>query len=143
MPSSFDGSFGLSFTQSSSGLENDGTGQIAVDGASSSLSGVVDTNLSFSPQPNTALTGSYGAIDLSGRSTGSLTNTFFPTPGAEPSTLAVAFYLIDSGHGFFIETDSIYSGELSFGTFLTRTSVCPNCPKSTKRVSSTGKSRQP
>jgi len=126
-PFSFDGSFGLSFTQSTSGLENDGTGQISVDGTASTLSGVVDTNLSFSPQPNTALTGTYGAIDPTGRSTGTLTNTFFPSPGTTPSTLAATFYLIDSNHGFFIETDSSLSGELSFGTFTARTPVCPTC----------------
>lgn len=126
-PFTFDGSFGLSFTQSTSGLENDGTGQISVDGTASALSGVVDTNLSFSPQPNTALTGTYGAIDPTGRSTGALTNTFFPSPGTTPSTLAATFYLIDSNHGFFIETDSSLSGELSFGTFTARTPVCPTC----------------
>jgi hypothetical protein len=38
-PFSFDGSYGFSFTQSTSGLEKDGTGQITVDGAASSLSG--------------------------------------------------------------------------------------------------------
>lgn len=126
-PFSFDGSFGLSFTQSTSGLENDGTGQISVHGTASTLSGVVDTNLSFSPQPNTALTGTYGAIDPTGRSTGTLTNTFFPSPGTTPSTLAATFYVIDSNHGFFIETDSSLSGELSFGTFTARTPVCPTC----------------
>ena len=126
-PFTFNGSFGLSFTQSTSGLENDGTGQISVDGTANTLSGVVDTNLSFSPQPNTALSGTYGAIDPTGRSTGTLTNTFFPSPGTTPSTLAAAFYLIDSNHGFFIETDSSLSGELSFGTFTARTPVCPTC----------------
>lgn len=126
-PFTFNGSFGLSFTQSTSGLENDGTGQISVDGTANTLSGVVDTNLSFSPQPNTALTGTYGAIDPTGRSTGTLTNTFFPSPGTTPSTLAATFYLIDSTHGFFIETDSSLSGELSFGTFTARTPVCPTC----------------
>jgi len=122
-PFSFDGSYGLNFTQSTSGLENDGTGQIVVDGSAGTLSGVVDTNLSFSPQPNTALTGSYGAIDPTGRFTGELSNAFFPTPGTTPNALAVAFYVIDPGHGFFIETDSLVSGELSFGTFATRTGL--------------------
>ena len=133
-PFSFDGSYGLDFTQSTSGLENDGTGQITVNGSASTLSGVVDTNLSFSPQPDTALTGSYSTIAPTGRATGTLTNTFFPTPGTAPSTLAVAFYLIDSSHGFFIETDSLSSGELSFGSFTTRTPVCPNCLESSGRT---------
>ena len=133
-PFSFDGSYGLYFTQSTSGLENDGTGPITVNGSASTLSGVVDTNLSFSPQPDTALTGTYDAIDPAGRAPGTLTNTFFPTPGTVPSTLAVAFYLVDSSHGFFIETDSLLTGELSFGTFATRTPVCPNCAKSSRRT---------
>jgi hypothetical protein len=139
-PFSFDGSYGLDFTQSTSGLENDGTGQITVNGSASTLSGVVDTNLSFSPQPDTALTGNYAAIDPTGRMTGTLTNTFFPSPGTAPSTLAVTFYLIDAGHGLFIETDSLSSGELSFGSFATRTPVCPNCPKWSRR---TGTDRPP
>ena len=133
-PFSFDGSYGLSFTQSTSGLENDGTGPITVNGSASTLSGVVDTNLSFSPQPDTALTGTYDAMDPAGRAPGTLTNTFFPTPGTVPSTLGVAFYLVDSSHGFFIETDSLLTGELSFGTFATRTPVCPNCAKSSRRT---------
>jgi hypothetical protein len=127
-PFSSDGSYGLDFTQSTSGLENDGTGEITVDGSASTLSGVVDTNLSFSPRPDTALTGNYDVA------AGMLTNTFFPTPGTVPSALAVAFYLIDSSHGFFIESDSLLTGELSFGTFATRTPVCPNCLKSLRRT---------
>jgi hypothetical protein len=87
----------------------------------------VDTNLSFSPQLNTTLTGTYGAIGSSGRFTGALTITFFPTPGTTPGTLTVAFYLIDSSHGFFIETDSLYSGVLSFGT-------SPRGPRSVQTV---------
>jgi hypothetical protein len=118
----------LKFTQSNAQSENDGTGQITVNGTSNTLSGIVDTNLSFSPQPNTTISGSFGAISSSGRSTGGLNNTFFPSPGSVLNTIAVAFYLIDSGHGFFIETDSLSSGELSFGYFAMRTPVCPSCP---------------
>jgi hypothetical protein len=140
-PLSFDGSYGLSFTQGNGGLENDATGQITVDGAASNLAGLMDTNLSFSPQLNTSIAGSFGAISPNGRFTGGLTNTFFPTPGTEANTLAVAFYLVDSGHGYFLETDSLYSGELMFGSFATRTPVCPTCLKASKsrRSSSVGK----
>ena len=127
-PFSFNGRYGLKFTQSNAQSENDGTGQITVNGTSNTLSGIVDTNLSFSPQPNTTISGSFGAISSSGRSTGGLNNTFFPSPGSVLNTIAVAFYLIDSGHGFFIETDSLSSGELSFGYFAMRTPVCPSCP---------------
>ena len=126
-PFSFNGKYGLYITQSSSGLENDITGQITVDGSAGTLSGVIDSNLGFSPQPNTTLTGTFGTITPTGRATGALTNTFFPSPTSDPSTLAVAFYLADSNQGFFIETDSTTTGELSFGYFDTRTSVCPNC----------------
>jgi hypothetical protein len=127
-PFAFNGKYGMEFTQSSGESENDATGQITVTGSSRNLSGVVDTNLNFSSQPNTPLTGTFAAIPGSGRFSGGLTNTFFPSPGSVPNTIAIAFYLIDSGHGFFIETDSLTSGELSFGYFSTRTGVCPTCP---------------
>jgi hypothetical protein len=127
-PFAFNGKYGMEFTQSNGESENDATGQITVNGSSRNLSGVVDTNLDFSPQPNTPLTGTFAGIPRSGRFSGELTNTFFPSPGSVPNTSAVAFYLIDSGHGFFIETDSLASGELSFGYFFTRNLVCPTCP---------------
>jgi len=127
-PFSFNGKYGLYFTQNLSGSENDGTAQITVDGTTNTLSGAADTNLFSSPNPNTLLTGTFGTIPTTGRFTGGLTNTFFPTPGSNPNTIAVEFYLIDSGHGFFIETDSLSSGELSFGYFATRTPVCEGCP---------------
>ncbi len=127
-PFSFNGKYGLSFTQGVGPLENDATGPISVNGASNTLSGVVDTNLSFSPLPNTPITGTFGTVTGTGRFTGALANSFFPTPGTNPSTLSMAFYLIDSGHGYFIETDSLTSGELSFGYFATRTAACPTCP---------------
>jgi hypothetical protein len=124
----FNGEYGVNFTQSSGGLENDVTGQMAVNASSQSMSGVVDTNLSFSPLPNTAFSGTFGSISSSGRFTGGLTNTFFPTTGSFPNTLPVAFYLVDSGHGFFLETDSLTSGQLTFGSLETRNTVCPGCP---------------
>jgi hypothetical protein len=127
-PLSFNGKYGLRLTQSNGQSENDATGQITVNGTSDTLQGFLDTDLGFSPQPNTKLTGTFGAVPSSGRFTGSLDNTFFPSPGSVPNTIAVAFYLIDIGHGFFIETDSLTSGELSFGYFSTRTPVCATCP---------------
>ena len=127
-PFSFNGKYGLRFTQSNGQSENDATGQITVNGASGTLQGFLDTDLDFSPQPNTPLAGTFAAIPNSGRFTGSLDNTFFPSPGSVPHTIAVAFYLIDIGHGYFIETDSLASGELSFGYFATRTPLCPTCP---------------
>jgi hypothetical protein len=127
-PFSLNGKYGVNFTQNSFGSENDATAQITVDATAQTLSGVVDTNLAFSSLPGTPLTGSFGTIPNSGRFNGGLTNTFFPTPGNTPNTIATEFYLIDSGHGFFIETDSLSSGEFSLGYFATRTPVCQGCP---------------
>ena len=126
-PSSFNGKYGLYFTQGSSGAEIDGTARIAADPTTGTLSGVVDTNFFLSSNPNTPLTGTFGTIPQSGRFTGTLNNTLFPTPGTAANTLAMAFYLIDSAHGFFIETDSVASGELTFGYFAARTPVCQGC----------------
>lgn len=127
-PLSFNGRYGVFFTQGVANAENDATAQVTVDGTAGTLSGVVDTSLPLSPQPNTILTGTFSAIPASGRSPGALTNTFFPSPGTTPKTLAVDFYLIDSEHGFFIETDSLLSGDLSFGYFVGRIPMCPSCP---------------
>jgi len=127
-PLSFNGTYGLSFLQSSGSLENHGTGQITADGTADTLSGWIDTNLQFSALPNTQLTGTFDAIPSNGRSTGGLTNTFFPTPGTTPSTIAVTYYVVDASHVFFIESDSIVAGELTFGYFAARTPVCPTCP---------------
>jgi hypothetical protein len=127
-PFSFNGKYGLRFTQGNGQSENDATGQITVNRSSDTLTGFVDTNLDFSPLPDTPLNGTFTSIPSSGRFTGGLTNAFFPSPGSVPNTIAVAFYLIDPSHGYFIETDSLSSGELSFGYFATRTPVCPTCP---------------
>jgi hypothetical protein len=128
-PFSFNGTYGVNFTQNIFGGENDATAQITVDGTAQTLSGVVDTNLGFSALTDTPLTGSFGTISNSGRFTGQLSNTFFvPTLGNTPNTIAVEFYLIDSGHGFFIETDSLTSFVFSLGYFAARTPVCQGCP---------------
>ena len=127
-PFSFNGKYGVNFTQNNFGIESDATAQITVDGIAQTLSGVVDTNQFSSSLPDTPLTGSFGTISSNGRFTGQLTNTFFPTSGSTPNTIAVDFYLIDPGHGFFIETDSLTSFEFSLGYFAARTPVCQGCP---------------
>jgi len=112
----------LSFTQNFFGSEADGTGQMTVDTTAHTLSGIVDTNSSFFAQPNTALIGSFQATAISGRLTGTLSNKIFP------SDLAVAYYLIDSSNGFFVETDSLNTANLSLGYFAGRVPVCQGCP---------------
>jgi len=127
-PLAFNGPYGLKFTQGNGEAENDATGQITVNGTADTLAGFIDTDLDLFPQPDSVLTGTFPAFSNSGRSTGTLNNTFFPTTGSAPNTIQVAYYLIDSGHGFFIETDSSITGELTFGYFATRTPVCSTCP---------------
>jgi len=72
------------------------------------------------------LTGSFQTSPIGGRLTGTLSNPLFP------ADLSLAYYLIDSSHGFFVETDGGPNGEnpgnLSFGYFATRTPVCQGCP---------------
>ena len=127
-PFSFSGRYGFSFTQGVGPLENDATGQITANATSDTLSGYVDTNYSFTALPDTQITGIFVGPTSMGRFSGSLTNAFFPSPETSPNTLAMDFYLIDSGHGYFIETDSLTSGELTFGYFASRTMACITCP---------------
>ncbi len=127
-PFSFSGQYGVEYIQSSGITENTATGQVTADGTSNTVSGIVDTNLNFSPQPNTPISGTFAAIPSSGRSSGSLANTFFPTPTGTPNTVSLAYYVVDPSLVFFIETDSATSGELSFGYFEARSPVCPGCP---------------
>ena len=127
-PFFFNGKYGFSYTQGVGPLENDATGQFTATGTTGTLSGVVDTNYDFSPLANTPISGTFASAGSNFRYTGGLTNTLFPSPGSTPSTLAMYFYLVDSAHGYFIETDSLASGDLTFGYFATRIAVCPNCP---------------
>jgi hypothetical protein len=122
-PFVFGGQYGLNFAQNTFGSEIDGTGQITVDASAQTLSGMVDTDYFFSPIPNTVLTGSFNTIPNTGRFKGKLSNPQFPAP-----SLGMAFYLVDSSHGFFVETDSLNTGTLSFGYLAARTPVCPGCP---------------
>ena len=126
-PFSFNGKYGVYLTQTSTNIENNAIGQITVNGSADTLLGIVDTNLDFSPQPDSKLTGTFASIPSNGRSTGTLNNTFFPTVGANANTLAVTYYLIDPEHVLFIETDSLMTGELSYGYIVARTPVCPAC----------------
>ena len=126
-PFSFNGKYGFYFTQTSTNIENNATGQITVNGSADTLTGFVDSNLNFSPQPDSKILGTFASVPSNGRSTGTLNNTFFPTVGTNVNTLAVTFYLIDSAHVLFIETDSLLTGELSYGYIVARTAVCPTC----------------
>jgi hypothetical protein len=128
-PLTFNGPYGLYYTQDAFSGEDDATAQLTANGTAGTLSGIIDTNFLLSPFPDTPLTGTFGTtIPSTGRTTGTLTNEFFPDSSTPPNTMAVAYYLVDSGHGFFIETDSLSSGYSTFGYFATRTPVCQGCP---------------
>jgi hypothetical protein len=123
---SFAGDYGLSFGQNLNGAQTNGVGQILVNNAGGTFSGITDMNYAFSGQPDMPLTGTFQTSTTNGRLTGTLSNQFFP------SDLSVAFYPIDSGHGYFIELDGgpngTNPGNLSFGYFAARTPVCQGCP---------------
>jgi len=127
--SSFNGKYGMEFTQYSLGGENDASGVVTVNGNAGTLSGTIDTELSFSPNPNTQLTGTFTSIPSNGRFTGTLTNTFFPTPAGTNNTVAVAYYMVNPQQIYFIETDFLLplSGVSTFGYFTERTPVCSAC----------------
>jgi hypothetical protein len=130
-PFSFNGLFGVSFVQSNgSNYENDVTGQVTVNGSSTTLTGVIDTNLSTTPSPNTVLSGTF-AGPTSGRFTGTLTNAFFTTPN---TTISVAFYPVDASNIFFIQTDFSASAVSTLGYFASKTSLCsmPACGSGAK-----------
>jgi hypothetical protein len=127
-PISFNGPYGLYFTQNEFSIESDASAEIAVNGSAQTLSGTVDTNYLLSSQPDTNLTGTFGTIPSNGRVPGTLTNTFFQAGGNTPNTIATAYYLIDSGNGFVVETDSATTGLLLFGYFSQRTPLCQQCP---------------
>lgn len=134
-PFSFNGKYGTKSIESSSAFFNTNTGQITASGGSeilcgtveTMLCGAVDTTFSFTPDPDTQLTGTFGSIPNTGRFTGNLTNSLFFTQANSTGTIPVAFYPVSSDLLFFIETDLLLSGESTFGSFAIRTPVCGNC----------------
>jgi hypothetical protein len=118
-PLSLNGKYGFSFTEQN-GSESDGTGQMTADLTTTPpLSGLVDDANSGIGNPF-PLSGSFGSQDSHGRIQG----TFLGE--------AVQYYPVDSGHGFFVETDLVDpllpSGQVSLGYYAVRASVCNGCP---------------
>ncbi|HVO59626.1 MAG TPA: hypothetical protein VMT53_01755 [Terriglobales bacterium] len=123
-PVPFSGKYGIRFTESSFPTENDVSGQISVNGSSQTLAGTVDTNFGFTPSTPSAITGNFAPTSSTNFLTGTLSNEFMQTGG----DIGVDYYLIDSGHGFFIENDFVDTFSLTFGYFSARTPVCSRCP---------------
>lgn len=126
---SFNGRYGMSFTQSvsASATENDSTDQMTADGTKGTFAGTVDSNISFNGQVDTPISGSFTPGSVAGQFSGTVTDAFFPTPTTVSNTLSVDYFLIDSTQGYFIETDSLVSADLTFGYFASRTPVCTTC----------------
>jgi hypothetical protein len=125
-PLTFSGPYGFNITQQN-GSESDGNGQMTANKTTDTLSGIVDFNSNFNQTSGNSLSGTFASPGANGRFAGTLASGVF-----DFSPMAADFFLIDSGHGFFVETDLINptnpSGVVSSGYFATRTPVCPDCP---------------
>jgi hypothetical protein len=135
----FSGDYGFSFAQElSASSENDGTAQLSA--SSLSLSGVTDINLDFGAAQDQPFTGTYSAPTATAPFAGTLVGTNNATASSLAFTpqIAVDYFFIDPGHGFFVETDLVNSvppttpptpsGQVSLGYYVSRTPVCTGCP---------------
>lgn len=128
----FTGSYGFSLTQNLPPFEFDGTGDITA--SAQTVSGVSDANIGFVPtlaDQGTNVSDGFGTTNIAGRLTGTLSTPLTSSLGL--ANVSVAYYLIDSNHGFVVENDGdafsgVNPGDLSFGFFATRTPVCQGCP---------------
>jgi len=126
-PLTFGGDYGLNFTEQN-GNESDGTGQMTANPASTppSLSGAVDINSNFAAAFDNPLSGTFNSPSSNGLFPGVLTGQAF-----DFSPFAADFYIIDPGHGFFVETDLVNpndpSGVVTLGYYAARTPVCASC----------------
>jgi len=137
-PLTFNGTYGLNFTQYSQSLfyENDGTGWMTANSTlSPPLSGIADVNLAFTFTPDLPFSGTYSAPSSNGVFSATLTgnNSVF-----DVSPFAGNFYIIDPGHGFWVETDSFNSagtgtGVATFGYYAPQTAPQSPVGSSAKR----------
>jgi hypothetical protein len=137
----FSGDYGIRFTQELSAFsENDATAPLNANSKAATLSGFADINLDFGATLDQAFTGTFAAPtatapfsgSLAGTNNGSVSSVAFTPP------IAVDYYFIDPGHGFFVETDLVNSvppatpptpsGQVSFGYYAARTPLCTGCP---------------
>jgi hypothetical protein len=122
----FSGKYGFSITQQNGFLESDGTAQITADSTAGTLSGLLDIDAGLSAQFGNAVTGTFAAPS-SGRLAGTLDSVVF-----DATPFAVEYYMVDSSHGFFVETDTVDpnfpTSIVSFGYYAARTPICAGCP---------------
>jgi len=99
---SFSGTYAMGFSAFPSGAgEDDGTGRVsAITGNLGTPYGTVDINYDLTTQETDTLTGTYTAPDHSGRLPGTLT-----TSGPAFNASQTVFYVVDTTHAIFIDTD--------------------------------------
>ena len=135
-PLTFSGDYGFSFTQVNSSAENDGTAQMNANPAAMppSLSGFADLNLAFSANLDQPFTGGFSTPASNGLFPGTLVgNSNIVNSVVFTPQIAVDYYIIDPGHGFFVETDLVtqgaqQNGQVSLGYYAVRTPLCDGCP---------------
>jgi hypothetical protein len=132
----FSGDYGFSFTQENSS-ENDGTAQMNASPTATppSLSGFADVNIGFGANVDQPFTGSFSTPASNGIFQGALvgTNNNIVSSVVFAPQIALDYYIIDAGHGFYVETDLVtqgaqQNGQVSSGYYAARTSVCSACP---------------
>ncbi|MGB8010981.1 MAG: hypothetical protein WCF68_05165 [Terriglobales bacterium] len=134
----FSGDYGMSFTQDqTASSENDGTAQLSANSTTTppSLSGFADINLNISVNQDQPFTGTFSAPTATAPFSGTLlgTNNNNVNSAVFDPQIAVDYYFIDPGHGFFVETDLVTSGaqqngQVSLGYYAARTPMCETCP---------------
>jgi hypothetical protein len=125
-PLTFGGTYGVDIVQQNGLLLNAGEGPMTSTASAGTLSGLLDFDANFLPSLDTSFTGTFAAApDANGRSAGTFTGPFVFSP------FAAEYYAIDSGHGFFVETDLTNvitpTGTVSLGYYTPRTPACSGC----------------
>jgi hypothetical protein len=131
---SFNGDYGVRLTQATFGSEVDFVGQFNATGPAQTLAGTLDVNTGFVNPGPTLITGAFKPGSHANVLSGTLSNNpdQFLLSNASGAGINVDYYLIDSSHGFLIETDLNdpinTSASVAFGYFAARTPVCKGCP---------------
>ena len=125
-PLTFGGTYGIDIVQQNGLLFDAGEGPMTATASAGTLSGLLDFDANFLPALDTPFTGTFAAApDANGRSAGTFTGPFVYSP------FAAEYYAIDSGHGFFVETDLTNviapTGTVSLGYYTPRTPACTGC----------------
>lgn len=117
LPVSFSGAYGVRLTVNTFGSDIDATGQMTADPTAGTLNGVLDQNFYASPNLDAPITSTFTSTQTARRFLGDL--------NVQVAQFTDVYYLVDSNHGFFVETDDV---QATLGYFATRSPVCKGCP---------------